>query len=59
LFETGPAWPDGFLYRENVVSDTEEAACVQAFETLPSIYSRGLIKFDQTAVASRATLPGI
>jgi alkylated DNA repair dioxygenase AlkB len=35
LFETGPALPDGFLYRENVVSDAEEAACVQAFETLP------------------------
>ncbi len=35
LFKTAPALPEGFLYREDVLSEMEEAACVHAFETLP------------------------
>jgi alkylated DNA repair dioxygenase AlkB len=35
LFQSGPALPEGFQYRENVLSKQEEAACVGAFEALP------------------------
>lgn len=35
LFATEPALPQGFLYREDVLSATEEAQCIRAFATLP------------------------
>ena len=35
LFKTGLSLPDGFQYREEVLSELEEAACIHAFETLP------------------------
>jgi alkylated DNA repair dioxygenase AlkB len=35
LFEEIPALPEGFAYRAEVVSETEEADCVRVFETLP------------------------
>jgi alkylated DNA repair dioxygenase AlkB len=35
LFQPEPALPEGFLYRDNVLSEDEEAACVRAFEALP------------------------
>ena len=35
LFEQAPVLPEGFVYRENVLSASDEAAYVRAFEALP------------------------
>ena len=35
LFEQPRVLPEGFAYRENVLSEADEAAYVRAFETLP------------------------
>jgi len=35
LFEPAAVVPEGFIYREDVLSETDEAAYVRAFETLP------------------------
>ena len=35
LFETAPSWPDGFSYREDVLSGRDEAALSARFAALP------------------------